>query len=88
MTRLAKNGLIAGSWFQPLYYSLTKTEGYKEIANNKIVDGHYYAQTFSLPDKTDAIAKGFATVDPSVKVTTYTFWVDGPFFNYLNGEGL
>ncbi|MFF2089817.1 hypothetical protein [Paenibacillus sp. NPDC058174] len=83
-----QKGLIAGSWFQPLYYSLTKTEGYKEIANNKIVDGHYYAQTFSLPDKTDAIAKGFATVDPSVKVTTYTFWVDGPFFNYLNGEGL
>ncbi|RXZ82511.1 hypothetical protein EBB07_10605 [Paenibacillaceae bacterium] len=83
-----QKGLIAGSWFQPLYYTLTQAEGYKQIANNKIVDGHYYAQTFSLPDKTDEIAKGFAKVDPDVKVSTYTFWVDGPFFNYLNGEGL
>jgi hypothetical protein len=86
--KAGQTGLIASSWFQPLYYSLTKADGYQLIANNKIVDGHYYAQTFSLPDKTDAIAKGFASVDPSVKVSTYTFWVDGPFFNYLNGTGL
>ncbi len=81
-------GLIAGSWWQPLYYSQTKLDDYKVIANNKIVDGHYYAQSFSLAGKAQAVKDGFAKVDPSVKVESYTFWVDAPFFNYLNGESL
>lgn len=81
-------GLIAGSWWQPLYYSLTKLDDYKVIANNKIVDGHYYAQAFSLADQAQAVKDGFSKVDPTVKVESYTFWVDAPFFNYLNGESL
>jgi hypothetical protein len=83
-----QQGLIAGSWWQPLYYSLTKLEDYKLIANTKIVDGHYYAQAFSLTEQAGAVKEGFAKVDPSVKVESYTFWVDAPFFNYLNGEAL
>ncbi|MBJ6363914.1 hypothetical protein ACFOQM_22050 [Paenibacillus sp. GCM10012307] len=83
-----QKGLIAGSWWQPLYYSLTKLDDYKLIANNKIVDGHYYAQSFSLPEKAAEVKEGFAKVDPSIKVESYTFWVDVPFFNYLNGESL
>lgn len=83
-------GLIAGAWFQPLFYSLNEpsVEGYKQIANNKIVDGHYYAQTFSLVEGTDAVIAGFAEIDPEVEVESYHFWVNDAFFNYLNGEGL
>ncbi|GIQ70647.1 hypothetical protein DUZ99_17880 [Xylanibacillus composti] len=83
-------GLIAGSWWQPLFYTLVEpnAEGYKLIANNKIVDGHYYAQTFSLTEDAESIAAGFSKLDPEVEVESYTFWANEAFFNYLNGEGL
>jgi len=83
-------GLIYGSWFQPLFYTLTepKSEGYRLIANNKITDGYFYAQTFSLVDATDDIAAGFAKLDPEIEVESYTFWANEAFYNYLNGEGL
>ncbi|MDO3679862.1 hypothetical protein [Paenibacillus ehimensis] len=78
-------GLIAGSWWQPLYYSLTPIDAYKEIANNKLAEGHYYAQTFSLSDKTAEIASGLQKIRPGAKVESYRFWVDEPFYNYLLG---
>jgi hypothetical protein len=83
-------GLIYGSWFQPLFYTLTepKSEGYRLIANNKITDGYFYAQTFSLVDATDDIAAGFAKLDPEIEVESYTFWANEAFYYYLNGEGL
>ncbi|RED89379.1 hypothetical protein [Cohnella phaseoli] len=79
-------GLIYGSWWQPLYYSLTELGGYKEIANNKISAGKYYAQSFSLKDQSASVTEGFKKLDPSAKVVSYNFWVDGPFYNYLQGE--
>ncbi|XEC96646.1 hypothetical protein AB6A23_08945 [Paenibacillus tarimensis] len=81
-----QSGLIHGSWWQPLYYSLTELDDYKLIANNLIVDGHYYAQSFSLAEQADTIEDGFKSIDPSIEIGSYTFWVDEPFFNYLNGE--
>lgn len=83
-----QKGLILGSWFQPLFYSLDEVKGFKQIANNKIEDGSYYAQTFSLVGDVDKIAAGFAKIDPKVEVESYTFWTNEAFFNYLNGEGL
>ncbi|NBD27172.1 hypothetical protein [Paenibacillus glycinis] len=83
-----QQGLIAGSWWQPLYYSLTPLPEYKEITNNKIAIGRYYAQSFSLKEQSQAVIDGFKQVDPSVKVESYDFWTDVPFFNYLNGEPL
>ncbi|QTH44684.1 hypothetical protein J4772_09965 [Cohnella sp. LGH] len=79
-------GLIYGSWWQPLYYSLTELGGYKEIANNKISAGKYYAQSFSLKDQSASVTEGFKKLDSSAKVVSYNFWVDGPFYNYLQGE--
>lgn len=83
-------GLIAGSWWQPLFYTLVepREDGYLQIANNKIVDGYYYAQTFSLVEDTESIAAGFAELDPKVEVESYTFWANEAFYNYLRGEGL
>jgi len=80
-------GLIASSWWQPLYYSLTDIKDYDVITNNKITGkGNYYAQSFSLNDKSEAIVEGFKKIDSSVEVSTYKFWVDRPFYNYLTGD--
>jgi len=80
-------GLIAESWWQPLYYSRTELPGYKLITNNKISgDGPYYAQSFSLKEQSPEIAAGFRSIDPTVDVEQYDFWADVPFYNYLNGE--
>ncbi|CAI6031301.1 hypothetical protein [Cohnella sp. JJ-181] len=81
-----QQGLLYGSWWQPLYYSLTELQGYEKITNNKIEHGHYYAQSFSLRSASDAVAAGFRDVDPKVVVERYDFWTDVPFYNYLNGE--
>lgn len=83
-----QTGLLAGSWWQPLYYSLTPLSDYKVITNNKIQIDRYYAQSFSLKEQSQAVIDGFKKVDPSVNVEHYDFWTDIPFFNYLNGESL
>ncbi|RUS45656.1 hypothetical protein [Cohnella sp. AR92] len=82
------SGLIYGSWWQPLYYSLTALPEYQVISNNKIQLGRYYAQSFSLKEQSQAVIDGFKSIDPSVTVEHYDFWVDAPFYRYLNGESL
>jgi len=79
-------GLIYGSWWQPLYYSSTELKNYKKITNNKIASGNYYAQSFSLKEQSATVTEGFKKIDPAAKIDNYDFWVDVPFFNYLQGE--
>ncbi|WP_322906997.1 hypothetical protein [Paenibacillus campi] len=81
-----KTPLIYGSWWQPLYYSPTELSGYPVISNTKITLGNQYAQSFSLPSQASAIRDGFRKLAPDDTITGYDFWVDQPFFNYLNGE--
>jgi len=85
-----QKGLIAGSWWQPLYYSLTELADYEIISNNKITieDSVYYVNSFSLNEDVEKVANGFKAIDPEASVETYQFWVDKPFFNYLHGESL
>ncbi|GLX69432.1 hypothetical protein [Paenibacillus glycanilyticus] len=84
-----QTGLIASSWWQPLYYSLTALNDYIQITNNKITgDGHFYAQSFSLNEPSAAIAEGFKKLGTGLNIQSYPIWVDKPFFNYLNGESL
>ncbi|WP_411346894.1 hypothetical protein ACE3MZ_22540 [Paenibacillus sp. WLX1005] len=78
--------LIYSSWWQPLYYSPTELSGYPVISNTKITLGHYYAQSFSLKDQASNIRDGFRKLAPDADISGYDFWVDQPFFNYLNGE--
>ncbi|MGO4733726.1 hypothetical protein [Paenibacillus sp. 2KB_22] len=77
--------LILSSWWQPLYYSPTALASYPVISNNKIALGNYYAQSFSLKENAKSIREGFLKLAPDADITTYDFWVDQPFFNYLNG---
>ncbi|MNW56823.1 hypothetical protein D3C74_345680 [compost metagenome] len=77
--------LILSSWWQPLYYSSTALANYPVISNNKIALGNYYAQSFSLKENAKSIREGFLKLAPDADITTYDFWVDQPFFNYLNG---
>jgi hypothetical protein len=81
-----QTGLIYSSWWQPLYYSLTELKDYKVIANNKVTKGHYYAQSFSLSDKSEEVATGLKKINASLNVDSYKFWVDEPFYNYLLGD--
>ncbi|MFC4102546.1 hypothetical protein [Paenibacillus xanthanilyticus] len=80
-------GLISGSWWQPLYYSHTKLADYDVITNNKLLgDGYVYAQSFSLNKDSAAVIAGFKKLNPNANVISYEFWVDHPFHNYLTGE--
>lgn len=81
-----KAPLIYNSWWQPLYYSPTELSGYPVISNTKITLGHYYAQSFSLKDQAQTLRDGFRKLAPNADISGYDFWVDQPFFNYLNGE--
>ncbi|TYP73167.1 hypothetical protein [Paenibacillus methanolicus] len=80
-------GLISGSWWQPLYYSNTKLADYDVITNNKLLgDGYVYAQSFSLSKDSAAVIAGFKKLNPNANVISYEFWVDHPFHNYLTGD--
>ncbi|MBB3112301.1 hypothetical protein FHS18_004387 [Paenibacillus phyllosphaerae] len=80
-------GLISGSWWQPLYYSNTELADYDIITNNKLIgSGSVYAQSFSLTKDAEAVSEGFKKLNPDAKIVSYNFWVDHPFHNYLTGE--
>lgn len=81
-----EQGLIYGSWWQPLYYSNTELEDYVLISNNKVKHDNYYAQTFSLNKQIADIEAGFKKVDPKVEVESYQFWANKAFYNYIGGE--
>lgn len=80
-----QTGLIAGSWWQPLYFSTQALADYEPITNNKIVGDPYYAQSFSLDKDSAAVVAAFQKAAPDRKVVTVPLWVDHPFVNYLNG---
>ncbi|ATF13936.1 hypothetical protein [Brevibacillus porteri] len=79
-------GLLKASWWQPLYHSRTELADYAVITNNVLKDGRYVVQSFSLNEESPKVVEGFQKLNDKVKVETYKFWVDQPFFHYLNGE--
>lgn len=81
-----QQGLLLGSWWQPLYSSRVEVTNYKEIANNVITKGSYIAQSFSLSEKSSSVISEFKKLDSTVEITVHPLWVDQPFYNYLVGE--
>jgi hypothetical protein len=82
----AMDGLIAGSWWQPLYYSDTELKDYVVITNNYMEKDNYVAQSFSLNEASESVVQGFKNQDPQLEVITYKFWVNEAFYNYLLGD--
>lgn len=81
-----QKGLLIESWWQPLYTSKTQLPLYQEITNNLITKDHYIAQSYSLNEKSADVIAGFKKLDPSLQITSYRFWADQAFYNYLQGE--
>lgn len=79
-------GVLYGSWWQPLYSSKNKLDGYREITNNYIIKDNYLAQSFTTNQDSLEVIKGFNKVNSDVKVMSYKFWVNEAFYGYLVGE--
>ncbi|KUO77285.1 MAG: hypothetical protein APF77_19280 [Clostridia bacterium BRH_c25] len=82
----AMDGLIAGSWWQPLYYSNIEIKDYLTVTNNYIKKDNFIAQSFSLNEKSESVVQGFKKEDTELEVVTYKFWVNEAFYNYLLGD--
>ncbi|MCM3784647.1 hypothetical protein M3231_16915 [Neobacillus mesonae] len=81
-----QSGLLHASWWQPLYYSSTAIQDYSPITNNTIVQGNYYAQSFTLSSDAKVVAAAFRELAPDADVESHKLWVDVPFYNYLLGD--
>jgi len=79
-------GLILGSWRQPLYSSRVTVPDYIEVKNNVVYTGEFYLQSFSLPEKSDAIISSFKADYTDGKVDVWDLWVNEAFHNYLLGK--
>ncbi|OUM94390.1 MAG: hypothetical protein A9Z00_02175 [Thermobacillus sp. ZCTH02-B1] len=81
MNEADQPGLIYGSWWQPLYYANVRPAGdYRLIANNRLSDGRYYLESFSLIGQTDDIAAAYRTDEPGITYASYTFWANAAFY--------
>lgn len=80
-------GLLAASWWQPLYTSSVPVEeGYKPIDNNIIVDGDYTLNLFCLPEDKEKVSQGLSAIDKTIEVTQVQLWCNDAFYRYLSGE--
>lgn len=85
-----QQGLIYGSWWQPLYYSNTEIGNYELITNNLVTDpdSTFTVNPFSLNEDSEKVVEGLKAIDPKAIITPFQFWVDKPFFRYLHGESV
>ena len=81
--------LLAGSWWQPLYSSLTpmENEEFGELIDNVVydADGLYSIHPFSVPEQAEAVAKVVAKVAPELTVSPVTIYVNPAFIRYITG---
>lgn len=80
-------GLLYGSWWQPLYTSESEMgEGYEEIVHNIISKDGYELHSFTMIDDKEAFEAGFKKLDSSLEITSKPIWCDEAFYRYLNGD--
>lgn len=82
--------LLAGSFWQPLYSSLTsmESEEYGEVADNVVYDktGEYSLHSYSLPEKAGEIAEKVKELAPDLEAGPVTIYANPAFIRYLTGE--
>ncbi len=80
-------GLLYGSWWQPLYTSATAMNGnYRKITDNTIQNGLYSFHSFSLDTDASHVKEQLNALDASVRVNQTSLWCDEPFYRYLAGD--
>ena len=81
-------GLIAGSWWQPLYTTTVKMEEprYFLIYDNTVKANGYSIQSFALPAQVDAVKAAINEVDSTVTVNAVPRYVNAAFYRYLGGD--
>ncbi len=78
--------LLYKSWWQPLYFSTEKIDGYMKIKNNVAYNENSFIQTFSLNEDSDKIAEILKEVYKNSDVKTSDYWVNKAFYGYLGGD--
>ncbi len=82
--------LLAGSWWQPLYSSLTALENdeFGELTDNVIysADGQYVIHSFSVPEKAADVSEAASKIAPDLTVGENTIYVNPAFIRYITGE--
>ncbi len=85
---LVKN-LLAGSFWQPLYFSYTEMENeeFVPLTDNVISDaeGYYKIHSISLPENAPAVAEALAAAAPDLSVQVETIYVNPAFNRYITG---
>jgi len=77
-------GLIAGSWWQPFYYTDRELAGFKAISLVVIASAKYEATLTVVEEKTQAVVEALAEKPWPLRVEKV--WVNPPFFRFLNGD--
>lgn len=80
-------GLLYGSWWQPLYTSTTPMSGnYRKIIDNVITNGEYSIHPFCLDTDAAKVKQQLSELNSSVNVVQKSLWCDEPFYRYLSGD--
>lgn len=80
-------GLLYGSWWQPLYTSSTTMSGnYRKITDNVIHNGEYSIHSFCLEENAEKVRQAFDISDSFVHVIQKNLWCDDAFYRYLAGN--
>ena len=80
-------GLLYGSWWQPLYTSTTAMTGnYRKITDNVIKNGEYSIHPFCLDTDASKVKEQLTALDSSITVNQVSLWCDEPFYRYLAGD--
>ncbi len=84
-----KIGLIAGSWWQPLYTTTVKMEEpeYKQINDVVVSDGDFSIHPFATNEKLDTVVKKIKEIDSDANIETKKIWCNAAFYRYITGEG-
>ena len=79
-------GLIAGSWWQPLYTTTVEMSEpeYYLIYDNIVKSNGYFIQSFSLPEQVDAVKTEVEAAGSTVTVEPR--YVNAAFYRYLTGD--
>ena len=92
--RVDENGdvtaaLLAESWWQPLYYSITEAnEDFGILTDNVIcnADGTFAIHSFSTAGQEQAVADVVSKAAPDLSVIPVTIYVNPAFERYITGE--